>query len=145
MANVNERRISFNKEDYEIVKRLQLEPLFKKLQLIDIFALALLYGKKQGFRTPLDKSKTGRIREKTIENSNVHYLMMALAVDEVGNFDILAKRDDYFTICEEYAKTGLSFLEADYMNNPKNFLRDLELETLRYFGDVIEPNIPSEE
>ena len=137
MANVNERRINFNEDDYEIVKRLLLENTFKKLQLIEIFALAMIFGKKQGFRTPLDSKKTGRIRQTTIENSNVHYLMMAIAVEETGSFDILAKRNDYFTICEEYAKTGLSFLESEYFENPKRLVNDLELEALQYFEKVI--------
>lgn len=137
MANVNERRINFNEDDYEIVKRLLLENTFKKLQLIEIFALAMIFGKKQGFRTPLDSKKTGRIRQTTIENSNVHYLMMAIAVEETGSFDILAKRNDYFTICEEYAKTGLSFLESEYFENPKRLVNDLELEALQYFEKAI--------
>ena len=137
MANVNERRINFNEDDYEIVKRLLLENTFKKLQLIEIFALAMIFGKKQGFRTPLDSKKTGRIRQTTIENSNVYYLMMAIAVEETGSFDILAKRNDYFTICEEYAKTGLSFLESEYFENPKRLVNDLELEALQYFEKAI--------
>ena len=137
MASVNERRINFNEDDYEIVKRLLLENTFKKLQLIEIFALAMIFGKKQGFRTPLDSKKTGRIRQTTIENSNVHYLMMAIAVEETGSFDILANRNDYFTICEEYAKSGLSFLESAYFENPKRLVNDLELEALQYFEKVI--------
>ena len=137
MANVNERRINFNEDDYEIVKRLLLENTFKKLQLIEIFALAMIFGKKQGFRTPLDSKKTGRIRQTTIENSNVHYLMMAIAVEETGSFDILANRNDYFTICEEYAKSGLSFLESAYFENPKRLVNDLELEALQYFEKAI--------
>ena len=130
MANVNERRINFNEDDYEIVKRLLLENTFKKLQLIEIFALDMIFGKKQGFRTPLDGKKTGRIRNETVEHSDVNYLMMAIAVEETGSFDILAKRNDYFTICEEYAKTGLSFLESEYFENPKRLVNDLELESL---------------
>ena len=137
MANVNERRINFNEDDYEIVKRLLLENTFKKLQLIEIFALAMIFGKKQGFRTPLDSKKTGRIRQTTIENSNVHYLMMAIAVEETESFEVLAKRNDYFKICEEYAKTGLSLLEEDFIENPKGLLDDLELEALKYFDKFI--------
>ena len=131
-----ERRINFNDEDYEVVKRLQLEEPFKNLQLIDMFALAIIYGKKQGFRTPLDSKKKGKIREKTIENSDVFYLMMAIAVEETGSFDILANRNDYFKISEEYAKTGISFLEANYVDNP-NLLDDLEFEALKNFDKYL--------
>ena len=137
MAKVNERRINYNDDDYETLKRLMVEEPFRSLNLIDIFAISLIYGKKAGIRTPLDKKKTGRIRQTTIENSNVHYLMMAIAVEETESFEILAKRNDYFKICEEYAKTGLSLLEEDFIENPKGLLDDLELEALKYFDKVI--------
>ena len=137
MAKVNERRINYNEDDYETLKRLMVEEPFRSLNLIDIFAISLIYGKKAGIRTPLDKKKTGRIRQTTIENSNVHYLMMAIAVEETESFEVLAKRNDYFKICEEYAKTGLSLLEEDFIDNPKGLLDDLELEALKYFDKVI--------
>ena len=63
--------------------------------------------------------------------------MMAVAVEETGSFEVLAKRNDYFKICEEYAKTGLSLLEEDFIENPKGLLDDLELEALKYFDKFI--------
>ena len=137
MAKINERRINYNDEDYEILKKLMVEEPFRNLNLIDIFAISLIYGKKEGIRTPLEKNKTGRIRQTTIEDSNVHYLMMAIAVEETGSFDVLAKRNDYFKICEEYAKTGLSLLEEDFIDNPKGLLDDLELEALKHFDKFV--------
>ena len=137
MAKVNERRINQNEDDYETLKKLMVEEPFRSLNLIDIFAISLIYGKKAGIRTPLDKKKTGRIRQTTIENSNVHYLMMAIAVEETDSFEVLAKRNDYFKICEEYAKTGLSLLEEDFIENPKGLLDDLELEALKHFDKVV--------
>lgn len=137
MSKLKERRIYYNDDDYEILQRLLVEKPFRGLNLIDIFAISLIYGKKEGLRTTLDKKKTGRIVQSTIENSNVHYLMMAIAVEETGNFDVLADKNEYFKICEEYAKTGLSLLEEDYIDNPKSFLDDLELEALKYFDKFI--------
>ena len=137
MARVNERRINYNDEDYEILQRLIVEEPFRNLNLIDMFAISLIYGKKEGRRTPLEKKKTGRIRQTTIENSNVLYLMMAIAVEETGSFDVLANRNDYFKICEEYAKTGLSLLEEDFIENPKGILDDLELEALKHFDKFV--------
>ena len=137
MAKVNERRINYNDDDYEILKNLMVEEPFRSLNLIDIFAISLIYGKEAGIRTPLEKKKTGRIRQTTIENSNVHYLMMAIAVEETGSFEVLAKRNDYFKICEEYAKTGLSLLEEDFIDNPKGLLDDLELKALKHFDKVV--------
>lgn len=137
MAKVNERRINYNEDDYKTLKKLMVEEPFRSLNLIDIFAISLIYGKKAGIRTPLDKQKTGRIRQTTIENSNVHYLMMAIAVEETGSFEVLAKRNDYFKICEEYAKTGLSLLEEDFIDNPRGLLDDLELEALKHFDNAV--------
>ena len=138
MAKNVDRRIYYNDEDFDIVKNLRDEKPFKNLQLVDIFALSIIYGKKQGFRTPLDGKKTGIILKNTLLNSNVYYLMMAIAVEETGSFDILAKDDDFFTICEEYAKTGISFLQSDYLENSKRIETILELEALKYFDSEVD-------
>ena len=69
MSKNVDRRIYYNDEDFDIVKNLRDEKPFKNLQLVDIFALSIIYGKKQGFRTPLDGKKTGRILKNTLLNS----------------------------------------------------------------------------
>lgn len=137
MSNEKERRISLDEDDIKRIQNLQSEQLFKKLSLVDMFALAMIFGKKQGFRTPISKKK-GMIRKETISNSNIKYLMMAIAAEETENFDVLAKKDDYFTISEEYAKTGINFLESEYIENPKGLLASLELEALKYFDKVVD-------
>lgn len=133
-----DRRIYYNDEDYEVLKKLKLKKPFKKLNLIDLFALSLVYGKMEGIKTPLNSKRIGRIRNETVLKSDVNYLMMALAVDDADSLDVLASEDAYFTICEEYAKTGLYSLESHYSNNPKEFLRELELEALKYYDEYIE-------
>ena len=138
MVKKPDRRIYYNNEDYEVLKKLKLEKPFKKLNLIDLFALSLAYGKKEGFRTPLISKRVGRIRNETVQHSDVNYLMMAIGVDETGSLDVLSSEDNYFTICEEYAKTGLSSLESDYHENPKEFIKKLELEALKYYDKYIE-------
>ena len=50
MAKVNERRINYNDDDYETLKRLMVEEPFRSLNLIDIFAISLIYGKKAGIK-----------------------------------------------------------------------------------------------
>ena len=139
MSKTNlERRINFDDESGKILDALLLESVFKKLDIIDIFAIALIYGKNRGRRTKLGKKKTGRVRRTTIDNSNVLYLMMAIGVEETGNMEILAKRDDYFKICEEYAKTGLPMLQEAILDNPKDFLDNIELKALEFFDKNIE-------
>ena len=138
MARKVDRRIYYNPEDYEILKRLKSEKPFSKLNLIDIFAISIAYGKKQGFRTPLDGKKTGRIRNETVENSDVNYLMMAIGVEETGSLDVLSTENEYFTISEKYEKTGISLLEQDYLEDRDNFIKKLELEALEYYDNFIE-------
>ena len=55
-----------------------------------------------------------------------------------GSFEILAKEDDYCTISEEYAKTGLYALEEDYAEYPTKLFNKLEMEALRFFDSKID-------
>lgn len=127
------RMISFNKEDNEIVTELFHSRQFRGLNLVEVFALAMVFGKKMGYRTPLEKKKIRRISQRAIENSKVHFLMIAIGVLETGSSDILDNKDDYFTICEEYAKTGLPVLKMVFLDNVDSFVMDLEKEALDYF------------
>lgn len=138
MARKVDRRIYYNPEDYEILQRLRLEKPFSKLNLIDIFALSIVFGKKKGFRTHLESKKTGRIRHETVEHSDVNYLMMAIGVEETGLLDVLSSENDYFSISEEYAKTGISLLEQVFLDDPRNFIIKLEREALKYYDTFIE-------
>ena len=136
------RRIIYDDEDKEIYDKLRASSgIFNKLDLIDLFAIALIYGKKNGRRTPLGKGAIGRIRDSTIRNSPVKELMMVIAVEETGNMDILSDTNEYFRICEEYAKTGIKLLERDYIENSDDLLNDLEMEMFEYYDDVIAEDI----
>lgn len=137
MKKVTERRLSLDESGIEILNRLLLEPPFKGLSISEMFALCMIQGKKQGFRTPMSKIK-GIVRETTLGNSDLRYLMMAIATEEAGNMEVIANKNEYFKICEEYARTGLDFLEAEYVKNSKNLLDNLEFEALEYFDENIE-------
>ena len=85
------RRIIYDDEDKEIYDKLRASSgIFNGMNLIDLFAVALIYGKKEGKRTQLGKGATGRVRESTIRNSSVKELMMVIAVEETGDMDILS-------------------------------------------------------
>lgn len=143
MANYNDsqdigRRLHYDNEDAEIYDRLKDEygPL-RGATIIDIFSIALIYGLKQGYRTELlqEGSSIGRVVESVIDNSNLRYLMMAVAVKETGSLDVILDVNQYFTICEEYAKTGLAYLEDDFINNDEDLLDDMEDEILEVYGE----------
>ena len=136
------RRIVYDEDDKKIYDKLKAgSGIFNKLDLIDLFALALIYGKKKGKRTKLGKGAIGRIRESTIRNSSVKELMMIIAVDETGSIDVLSDTNEYFKICEEYAKTGIKLLEEDYIENSDDLINDLEMEMFEFYDEVIAVDI----
>ena len=136
------RRIIYDDEDKEIYNKLRASSgIFNKMDIIDLFAIALIYGKKDGRRTQLGKGAVGRVRESTINSSKIRELMMVIAVDETGSIDVLSDTNEYFKICEEYAKTGIHLLEADYIENSDDLLNDLEMEMFEFYDDVIAEDI----
>ena len=136
------RRIIYDDEDKLIYDKLRSgSGIFSKLDIIDLFAIALIYGKKAGKRTKLGKGAIGRVRDSTIRNSTVKELMMIIAVDETGNIDVLSDNNEYFRICEEYAKTGIKLLEQDYIENSDDLLNEMEMEMFEFYDDVIAKDI----
>lgn len=136
------RRITYDDEDKEIYDKLRANSgIFNKLDLIDLFALALIYGKKEGKRTKLKSGAIGRIRSETINRSPVKDLMMVIAVEETGNMDVLSDANEYFKICEEYAKTGISLLEKEYVEYSDDLINDMEMEMFEFYDDVIAEDV----
>lgn len=135
------RRLHYDNNDAEIYEKLRDDyGPFKGATIIDIFSIALIYGLKQGYRTELSPkgSSIGRVVESVIDNSNLRYLMMAVAIEETGNLDAMLDVDLYFTISEEYAKTGLKYLEEDFINKEEELLDDMELEMLEVYDEFAE-------
>ena len=123
------RRIHITDEDKDIVNYLKSVDPFINLSSNEIFALAMIFGKKKGYRTPLNGKISDFINQQNI-NSNLHYLIMAISVEKMDSLEILEDDDAYLTICEEYARTGFPLLESAYQENPKSFHEYLENELL---------------
>ena len=86
------RRIIYDDEDREMYDNLiNSSTPFKKMSIIEVFAMALVYGKEVGLRKRLGEGATGRVRESTINSSDIRYLMMAIAADENHSIDVLAE------------------------------------------------------
>ena len=133
------RRISYDDVDRELYDEIKSKsnPL-KKLKIMEIFAIALMYGKKTGVRTPMGEGATGRVRQSTIDSSDLRYLMMAIAADEDKSIEVVANVNDYFSICEEYAKTGMDLLHDDVFDRGNDILDDMQDELLRFYDTFIE-------
>lgn len=135
MSKTSGRRIYLDNESKEIMDNLRYH-IFKGLTLVEIFSICLVKGRQQGYKSPLSNKKS-IIREETLNNSNLPYLMKAVAVEETGNLDILNDKNEYFTICEEYAKTGLIYLKSQIFENEEDLLNSLELEALEFFDENV--------
>ena len=136
------RRIIYDDEDKQIYDKLRSgSGIFNNLSITDLFAVALIYGKKEGKRTELGKGAIGRVRSETLKTSPVKDLMMVIAVDETGSMDVLSDENEYFRICEEYAKTGIKLLERDYIEDPDELLNEMEMEMFEFYDDVIAEDI----
>ena len=136
------RRIIYDDEDREMYDNLiNSSTPFKKMSIIEVFAMALVYGKEVGLRKRLGEGATGRVRESTINSSDIRYLMMAIAADENRSIDVLAEDNDYFSICEEYAKTGINLLNSEVLDKKNDkFLDDMEKKLLEFYDKYIEEN-----
>ena len=136
------RRIIYDNEDREMYDNLiSSSTPFKKMSIIEVFAMALVYGKEVGLRKKLGEGATGRVRESTINSTDIRYLMMAIAADEEQSIDVLAEDNDYFSICEEYAKTGINLLNSEVLDKKNDkFLDDMEEKLLEFYDEYIEEN-----
>jgi len=134
------RRIIYDNEDREMYDNLiNSSTPFKKMSIIEVFATALVYGKEVGLRKKLGEGATGRVRESTINSSDIRYLMMAIAADEEQSINVLAEDNDYFSICEEYAKTGINLLNSEVLDKKNDkFLDDMEEKLLEFYDMYIE-------
>lgn len=140
MGNEKGRRLHYDDFDNKIYKQLSSSKIFKSLDIVDLFSIALVYGKKADFRTKLEKEgKTiGRVVEQVIDKSQLRYLMMAIAVDEKKDLEVLIDSNEYFTISEEYAKAGLKFFESDYIEKGDKLLEDMKTELLDLYEEYFE-------
>ena len=133
------RRLHFDDYDAKIYENLiKTHGPFKGLNYIDLFSIAIVFGKKAGFRTELKpKGKSiGRVVESVIDNTELRYLMKAIAVEEEDSLGVILDLDKYFTISEEYAKTGLQLLEQEFIAN-EEILDDMEMEMLQFYEENI--------
>lgn len=133
MNNTSKRNLYFDDKNYEIIKH---HNFFRGLSLVEIFSLCLVIGKEQGFRTPISRKKV-IVRETTINNTNLPYLMMAIDVEETGNLEVINDKYAYFTICEEYAQTGILYLKEELYKNEYDLLDKMATEMLEYYNKNI--------
>ena len=103
----NDVRVIFDEEEEKLYTYIRgKEGPFYKIDLVDLFGIALLIGKNEGVRTELAKDSTKMIRGTTLDATNIRYLMKAIAIDEEDKIDVV------YTTC--YKKV------IDLENGPKS-------------------------
>ena len=132
-----ERRIIWDDEDKDIYADLRSRdgPL-KKLDNSELFAIALVLGKKEGKRTEFGKGRHSGVRGNTIDATNVRYLMKAIAVEEEGKIEAIYENCYKTEKDLENESNELPFLcsrfgECHYRKKPKF---DDGIKCHRYFN-----------
>ena len=139
--NEKGRRLHYDDIDAEIYNNLKEEHgPFAKATISDLFSIALIYGLKMGYRTELlpEGSSIGRVVESVIDNSYLRHIMMAVAVNEEKSLEAILNIENYFIISEEYAKTGLEYLEEDFIKNEDELIDNMEEEILEIYDNISE-------
>jgi dnd system-associated protein 4 len=82
----------------------------------DVFMWAICLGAQQGKRRSLTGKKVTVFRWAQFDSQVDIPLLKAIAIAEVGDVDILLRRNDILAIAEEYANAGIYELRAAMMD-----------------------------
>ena len=138
-SKIGKSRKLFDKESWDIYNQLITNNVFQKLTIMEVFSIAMIKGKKEGIRKPLDSDRVAEVNKYTMDNSkSFNYLLMAMALEEENTIDILLDEVKYFEIAEEYAKNGLEILDQDIRQKKDGLLDDMEMELLQVYDSIFD-------
>lgn len=120
--------VNISEEDFELYT--YLKDKLKIKSNIELFTMAALFGKFiVKSREKLTKSKSYfRINDNLDKNEMV--ILKCLGISEDNDFNIINSKIDIFTICEEYANTGIKELYNQYENSGIDFNVSLARELM---------------
>ncbi|WP_323736087.1 hypothetical protein PXD04_09410 [Methanosphaera sp. ISO3-F5] len=93
-----------------------------------IFTLAVLIGKFIVKKRKKINKRHDFIRHSYIKDSDEEVILTALAIQEVNDVDVIIDKNEIYTICEEYARSGIQKLYEWYVDSSIDF--DIELTNL---------------
>lgn len=82
---------------------------FNKIERKDQFFVALGLGYKFGIRTEIEHKEEMFLTKNLTREENA--ALYAIAIKEKGSLDKIDNLDEVYTICQEYANTGINYLK----------------------------------
>jgi len=108
VINVGKR----DKKDFDLLKE-DKSSFFYGRDHKEIFIMAMVYGFLNNSSKPLgEKHEGGHCRVETLSEKDIT-LIKALAVKKTGSLDVLLDLKEVYSIAEEYATGGISYLKND--------------------------------
>ena len=114
------------KKDFDLLKDDRASFFYGKDHK-DIFLMAMVYGfHKSTFKPLEEKHSGGHCRVETLNERDIT-LIKALAVKKTGSLDVLLDLKDVYSIAEQYANGGISYLKDDVFSKQHgNYAKRLE-------------------
>ena len=101
-----------DKKDFDLLRE-DKSSFFYGRDHKDVFIMAMVYGfLNNSYKSLGEKHSGGHFRVDTFGEPEVT-LIKALAVNKTGNLDILLNLKEVYSIAEQYAAGGLSYLKKD--------------------------------
>lgn len=102
-------RLFVDKEDRKLYDKLDNEDLFKNKSRKEHFLYAAAIGFKNNVRLPVE-TKEGLFRTTDLRPEDESLIKALALIATDNNFEILANKDELYTIAEEYARGGIRLI-----------------------------------
>jgi len=103
---------SKKKKDFDLLKEDRTSFFYGKDHK-DVFLMAMVYGFINNSINPLgEKHSGGHCRVETLNERDIT-LIKALAVKKTGSLEVLLDLKEAYSIAEQYANGGISYLKSD--------------------------------
>jgi dnd system-associated protein 4 len=120
-------QIYISKEARALFDNMKRLPDFKHFENKDFFILAVLFGYANNKKKPLkkqDRTQSGFTRERYLSDKDKD-IIKSICVEDKNDLCIVNDTPALFSIGEEYANGGISFLKDFVFDNPADFSKKL--------------------
>ena len=102
-------RINIENDDLEFYQKSKILNIMSPSDRTEQFLIAMAFGYNLGSKTKLN-GKKALILEDSIKDNQLA-LMNIVAIDEMDDIKMISNRKEVFNIVEQYANTGIKFLQ----------------------------------